>query len=85
MQSIQDVISAVMNTLSCHVDPRVSMLKKATYNHLTTHKDMCPNIVEASLNTIDTIDAVELYVRQHHDIEDLVSIYKSMTFNDEAI
>lgn len=84
MQSIQDLISTVMSTLSCQVDPRVVELKKATYNHLTMRKDMCPSIVEAALNTIDTVEAVELYVRQHHEIEDLVGIYKSMVFNDET-
>tara|TARA_A100001011_G_C14285307_1_gene833368 strand:- start:955 stop:1221 length:267 start_codon:yes stop_codon:yes gene_type:complete len=87
MDRISDIIKNITNTLGDDIqlimigDPRLSTLKHIASDYLINDKDLCSGMVESHISKINSIDELEMYVQQHYDVEDLLSIYKRAFMN----
>jgi len=82
MDRINSIIKSIASTLGDDIqlimieDPRLATLKHIASDYLINDKDLCSGMVESHVSRINSIDELEMYVQQHYDVEDLLSIYK---------
>lgn len=82
MSRIDDIIANVTGEIAGGVqvimigDPKLESLKHITIDYFVNDKGLCPNMLSSHVQSIDSIDTLEMYIQQHYSVEDLLSIYK---------
>ena len=85
MSNIDDIINNMMSMMVSvqpdAEDPKLCRLKSVVVDYQTNHKDVNGDMVQSHMQKICSMEQLELYISQHYDEVDIISIYKQAYLN----